>query len=149
MPNSGLIIFLIVIVLIAVYFLLSNQEYVPGVDFKISPSNVQIKDNSFSNIVTITVTKTDNENEQTDFLIKLIPEANTVYAISVNNNQTITEYRTKPLIDRDAFDILQFKIFGTLPGGFYPVTTHIKAQLLYNNKTLSGKEVTLTIDITQ
>jgi len=150
MPNSGnvLVFILIVVVAIAILYLLSSGGYTPGVAFTITPDHIQIKNNQFSQIITIKVTKTDDANKPTAFLIKLSSEANGVYAISVNNNQTISEYMTKPLIDRDASDTLQFKVFGTLPEGYSPATTYINAQLLYNNTTMQDKVVTLTIDIT-
>lgn len=143
------IVILIAIVIIALILLFQNQTYVPGVDFKIYPESVQIKDGSYSRIVTITVTKTDNTYKQTDFTIKLNSDTSNVYAVSVNNNQTVTEYHTKPLIDPQSSDPFQFKVFGTLPAGYSTATTHINAQLLYNNTSIAGKEVTLTIDITK
>jgi hypothetical protein len=145
------IVILIAIIIIALILLFQNQNqtYVPGVDFKINPESVQIKDGSYSRIVTITVTKTDNEYKQTEFTIKLNSDTSNVYVVSVNNNQTVTEYNTKPLIDPQASDPFQFKVFGTLPAGYSTATTHVNAQLLYNNTPIAGKEVTLTIDITK
>lgn len=145
-------LFLLSLALISIVFISGcgkqNGTHIPSTDFTISPNHVDITSNKFSNIVTVEVTKTENDGEQSNFSIRLTPLTNDIYIVSVNNNQTITaDYPLRSLTDSGAHDELQFKVFGRIADNHTSVNTGITAQLIYNNSQVEGKLLPLSITI--
>ena len=120
-----------------------NPAYTPTVSFTIDRSEITIKNNQTStDLVTVTITKEDNKNIPTNFVVKFsYPDG--IYPVI--NDQKVSEYTTKTLQYQDSKDPVQFKVFGQVFGQQDSATYTMIIQLYYNNSFLEGKEQTLKV----
>ena len=120
--------------------LIQPPVYVPSVLFQSSANDIRVTSGQTSEIVTITVTKADNEGKPTAFDVMLeSSKEDYFYPISVTGSGArLTEAQTKILIDEGSSDTVQFKVYGTLPSGLTSATGTITARLYYNNSLMSN-----------
>jgi hypothetical protein len=93
--------------------------------------------------VTATVTREDDENQETIFTIKFPDEKENVYATDWEGNRT-REMSTKSLITKNAKDTLQFKVFGK-KGEAAEATYILKVELWWNDKKIDDKDIMVTV----
>jgi hypothetical protein len=129
--------FLLVIAAVVAVAALSGcvQQPVPVALFQMSTNSIQVKDNSTSGIVTVTVTKNDDSGTPMAFVVSLLSSnSDYVYPVAVTGaGARITAVTTQPLRDKGASDTVQFKLFGRLPAGVQAATFNVTASLYYNN----------------
>ena len=91
------------------------QAYFPLLGFELSHNNVDILEDRLSELITITLTKLDNENISTQFKIEFEP-SDPSYLNVVINDELKTEAYTKELLYRNSLDVIQFKLNGRKMG---------------------------------
>jgi hypothetical protein len=144
MKNNYILLFAAVVCVTMTVFLsgcgVQPAVYIPSVSFQSPTTDIRVTTNQTSEIVTITITKTDNEGKPTAFDVMLdSSNEDYFYPISVTGSGArLTEAQTKILIDEGSSDTVQFKVYGTLPSGLTSATGTITARLYYNNSLMSN-----------
>jgi len=149
---KAILAIIVVIIIIAtaysIYLNLKESEYSPFILFEMDRSIIETSDGKKSNdIVTLKITKQDNNNIPTNFTFKFIPSnPDYAYPISVYTNEKLENITTRTLIDNGASDIIQFKVFGKLMAGqpYSPYT--IKIELYYNDNKIEEKILTIRVN---
>ncbi len=139
-------IFVIVFVLILFFIHQSRQTtYVPEVSFELSTYSINVNDNQIStDLITATVTKLDDKNIPTKFVLKFKPSnKDYVYAVDSETNEKITEKTTEILTQKGRKFQYQFKVLGKKVVGQPESPWEITIELYYNNTKM--KEQTLNV----
>ena len=112
-----------------------------------NPKTVSVLNNAVSQIITVKITKTDNKDFLTYFVLKLVSsnKAN-AYPISSFNNRIQYNYTTKTLSQKGSFASEQFKVHATLPKGAVSSSYTINATLYYDNTAIGSQQI-LTINV--
>ena len=117
----------------------------PSVTLGLDKGSIIINDNSISDFITATITRLDNENVDTFFVLKFPENKQTFYPTDVDG-QRITELSTKPLRDQNSKDILQFKIFGTKGEDKFSVK-ELRLELWWNNTKIDGQDKIIEVTV--
>jgi hypothetical protein len=118
----------------------------PSVELELDKSSITVTDNTIStDFITATITRLDNENIDTVFLLKFPERKQTVYPTDVDGHR-ITELQTKPLKGQNCKDTLQFKIFGTKGEDIYSVKS-LKLELWWNNTKIDNQDKTIEVKV--
>ncbi|MCD6557630.1 MAG: hypothetical protein J7K31_01195 [Candidatus Aenigmarchaeota archaeon] len=143
-------IWLIYILIMITVILVSgciDQRFSPSVGFKLDKYSITVDDNTVSSeFVKATITRLDNENISTVFVMKFFPQTpEDIYPVDVDGNE-ISELSTRPLKAKGAEDILQFKVFGK-KGGFTEAKSKIRIELWWNNTKIENTDRILEVSV--
>jgi len=143
-----IVVILVIATAYSIYLNLKERGYSPFLLFEMDKSIIETNNNQKSNdIVTLRITKQDNNNIPTNFTLKFIPSnPDYAYPVSVYANEKLENITTRTLIDKGASDMIQFKVFGKLMSGqpYSPYT--IKIELYYNNSKIEERILTVKVN---
>ncbi len=137
---------LLAILLIGVIFISGcTQDFKPQVSLTLDKNSITINNNQLSEFITATITRLDNENIDTLFVLKFPDNKEGVYPTNVDGER-ITEISTKTLKGSNSKDILQFKIFGS-KGEATQASYDLKVELWWNNTKIENQDETTKITV--
>lgn len=88
-----------------------DKSFTPSIDIKLNKNSISVNDNMRSSeFITITMTRLDDEDISTIFIIKFNQTAN-VYAVDTDGNR-LHQLSTRSLKGKGSVDTLNFKVFG-------------------------------------
>jgi len=133
---------ILVLVVLAVLFIKPPfpQPYVPSVTF-ISSQTAQIPltSNQTSSLIVLTVTKTDNANVSTSFIVDytIIPAGSNALIIKNDYGQQISQCNISPLVHEGAHGNCEFTITALSPSSL-SASYLINATLEYNGSVMTN-----------
>ena len=122
-----------------------NDETTLDAGLSLDKSSITIDDGELSEFITATITKEDEGENNTVFVLKFPENKNNVYPTDVDGVR-IYELQTKPIKGINSIDTLQFKIFG-LNGEATEASYDLKVELWADHNHIVNQDKTIKIKV--
>ena len=142
MKLSRIALFLILVIFISGC---TDQEFKPQVDLFLDKNSITIDSGQLSDFITATITRRDNENIDTIFVLSFPEDTQSFYPTDVDGNK-IREIPTKKLKGQNSLDTLQFKIFGS-KNEATQASYELKLELWWNNTRIDNQDKLIRITV--